>query len=159
MSKKTQSLLGSRPLSSKRSLIVSRVTGGVLQLWKVSDLSLHYSVTHDWCPGVNNRSHSVKQKIMWCCIYFIPYFWVCLNDVETDERSPQTDSDGGKGMYLLYEEVDETEVEIIHVPSPALEERKADAYRYPRTGWCSSVTVVCSGLCSESAFYLNKTIP
>lgn len=37
-------------------------------------------------------------------------------------------------MYLLYEEVDETEVEIIHVPSPALEERKADAYRYPRTG-------------------------
>uniref|UniRef100_A0A3Q3AXW5 dipeptidyl-peptidase IV n=1 Tax=Kryptolebias marmoratus TaxID=37003 RepID=A0A3Q3AXW5_KRYMA len=31
-------------------------------------------------------------------------------------------------------EVDETEVEIIHVPSPALEERKADAYRYPRTG-------------------------
>lgn len=39
-------------------------------------------------------------------------------------------------MYLLYEEVDETEVEIIHVPSPALEERKADAYRYPRTGQC-----------------------
>jgi hypothetical protein len=28
-------------------------------------------------------------------------------------------------MYLLYEEVDESEVEIIHVPSPALEERKA----------------------------------
>uniref|UniRef100_A0A8C5BFT9 dipeptidyl-peptidase IV n=1 Tax=Gadus morhua TaxID=8049 RepID=A0A8C5BFT9_GADMO len=42
--------------------------------------------------------------------------------------------DGGKTMYLLYEEVDESEVEIIHVPSPALEERKADAYRYPRTG-------------------------
>uniref|UniRef100_A0A8C6WJ11 dipeptidyl-peptidase IV n=1 Tax=Neogobius melanostomus TaxID=47308 RepID=A0A8C6WJ11_9GOBI len=37
-------------------------------------------------------------------------------------------------MRLLYEEVDETDVEIIHVPSPALEERKADAYRYPRTG-------------------------
>lgn len=44
------------------------------------------------------------------------------------------DSDGGKILHLLYEEVDETEVEIIHVPSPALEERKADAYRYPRTG-------------------------
>ncbi|KAL0966661.1 hypothetical protein UPYG_G00298010 [Umbra pygmaea] len=44
------------------------------------------------------------------------------------------DSDGGKTLHLLYEEVDETEVEIIHVPSPALEERKADAYRYPRTG-------------------------
>lgn len=42
-------------------------------------------------------------------------------------------------MYLLYEEVDETEVEIIHVPSPALEERKADAYRYPRTGWFNSI--------------------
>lgn len=48
--------------------------------------------------------------------------------------SPLLDSDGGKTLYLLYEEVDETEVEIIHVPSPALEERKADAYRYPRTG-------------------------
>uniref|UniRef100_A0A8C5GM05 dipeptidyl-peptidase IV n=1 Tax=Gouania willdenowi TaxID=441366 RepID=A0A8C5GM05_GOUWI len=44
------------------------------------------------------------------------------------------DPNGGKTMHLLYEEVDETEVEIIHVPSPALEERKADAYRYPRTG-------------------------
>lgn len=37
-------------------------------------------------------------------------------------------------MQLLYEEVDESDVEIIHVPSPALEERKADVYRYPRTG-------------------------
>ena len=25
-------------------------------------------------------------------------------------------------------------MEIIHVPSPALEERKTDSYRYPRTG-------------------------
>lgn len=49
---------------------------------------------------------------------------------------PLSDSNGGKTVYLLYEEVDETEVEIIHVPSPALEERKADAYRYPRTGQC-----------------------
>uniref|UniRef100_A0A8B9KJ44 dipeptidyl-peptidase IV n=1 Tax=Astyanax mexicanus TaxID=7994 RepID=A0A8B9KJ44_ASTMX len=40
----------------------------------------------------------------------------------------------GKTLQLLYEEVDESEVEIIHVPSPALEERKADVYRYPRTG-------------------------
>ncbi|GCC38590.1 hypothetical protein chiPu_0017105 [Chiloscyllium punctatum] len=44
------------------------------------------------------------------------------------------DSDGVKTFYLLYEEVDESDVEIIHVPSPALEERKADTYRYPRTG-------------------------
>lgn len=58
----------------------------------------------------------------------------------TNALPPQTDSDGGKRVYLLYEEVDETEVEIIHVPSPALEERKADAYRYPRTGRCSPVT-------------------
>lgn len=77
----------------------------------------------------------------------------------TDERSLPTDSDGGKRVYLLYEEVDETEVEIIHVPSPALEERKADAYRYPRTGWRSLVTVVHLGLCSESACYRNKTTP
>uniref|UniRef100_A0A6I8QND6 dipeptidyl-peptidase IV n=1 Tax=Xenopus tropicalis TaxID=8364 RepID=A0A6I8QND6_XENTR len=37
-------------------------------------------------------------------------------------------------LRILYEEVDESDVEIIHVPSPALEERKTDAYRYPRTG-------------------------
>uniref|UniRef100_G3PSD5 dipeptidyl-peptidase IV n=1 Tax=Gasterosteus aculeatus aculeatus TaxID=481459 RepID=G3PSD5_GASAC len=56
---------------------------------------------------------------------FTGYWW---------SPSAVEDSNGGKTVYLLYEEVDETEVEIIHVPSPALEERKADAYRYPRTG-------------------------
>uniref|UniRef100_A0A8C8HHR9 dipeptidyl-peptidase IV n=1 Tax=Oncorhynchus tshawytscha TaxID=74940 RepID=A0A8C8HHR9_ONCTS len=56
---------------------------------------------------------------------FTGYWW---------SPSAVEDSDGGKTLHLLYEEVDETEVEIIHVPSPALEERKADAYRYPRTG-------------------------
>ncbi|NXV82113.1 DPP9 peptidase, partial [Atlantisia rogersi] len=43
-------------------------------------------------------------------------------------------SDDLKTLRILYEEVDESEVEIIHVPSPALEERKTDSYRYPRTG-------------------------
>ncbi|XP_074207145.1 dipeptidyl peptidase 9 isoform X6 [Camelus bactrianus] len=42
-------------------------------------------------------------------------------------------SEGCKTLRILYEEVDESEVEIIHVPSPALEERKTDSYRYPRT--------------------------
>ncbi|KAM9242379.1 dipeptidyl peptidase 9 isoform 3-T3 [Dugong dugon] len=42
-------------------------------------------------------------------------------------------SEGLKTLRILYEEVDESEVEIIHVPSPALEERKTDSYRYPRT--------------------------
>lgn len=45
-----------------------------------------------------------------------------------------SESDGGKTLQILYEEVDESEVEIIHVPSPALEERKTDVYRYPRAG-------------------------
>ncbi|KAM3619668.1 uncharacterized protein V6R79_011590 [Siganus canaliculatus] len=44
------------------------------------------------------------------------------------------ESDGGKTLQILYEEVDESGVEIIHVPSPALEERKTDVYRYPRAG-------------------------
>lgn len=43
-------------------------------------------------------------------------------------------SEGHKTLRILYEEVDESEVEVIHVPSPALEERKTDSYRYPRTG-------------------------
>lgn len=46
----------------------------------------------------------------------------------------RSESDGGKTLQILYEEVDESEVEIIHVPSPALEERKTDTYRYPRAG-------------------------
>lgn len=45
-----------------------------------------------------------------------------------------SESDGGKTLQILYEEVDESEVEIIHVPSPALEERQTDVYRYPRAG-------------------------
>lgn len=43
-------------------------------------------------------------------------------------------SEGHKTLRILYEEVDESEVEVVHVPSPALEDRKTDAYRYPRTG-------------------------
>ncbi|XP_073076582.1 dipeptidyl peptidase 9 isoform X4 [Manis javanica] len=43
-------------------------------------------------------------------------------------------AEGHKTLRVLYEEVDESEVEVIHVPSPALEERKTDSYRYPRTG-------------------------
>ena len=67
---------------------------------------------------------------------FPVYAWLKLDDYFFSSFS---DPNGGKTLYLLYEEVDETEVEIIHVPSPALEERKADAYRYPRTGQCSSM--------------------
>lgn len=64
---------------------------------------------------------------------------LCYVYVNNAENLLTSDPSGGKTAYLLYEEVDETEVEIIHVPSPALEERKADAYRYPRTGKCSHV--------------------
>ena len=37
---------------------------------------------------------------------------------------------------ILYEdeENDESEVEIIHVTSPMLETRRADSFRYPKTG-------------------------
>lgn len=49
---------------------------------------------------------------------------------------PLPGSEGRKTLRILYEEVDESEVEVIHVPSPALEERKTDSYRYPRTGEC-----------------------
>ncbi|XP_028672429.1 dipeptidyl peptidase 9 [Erpetoichthys calabaricus] len=64
------------------------------------------------------------------------------------------DSEGGKTLMLLYEEVDESEVEIIHVPSPALEERKADAYRYPRTG--SKNPKICLKLAEVKTDYLGR---
>uniref|UniRef100_A0A5F9DA66 dipeptidyl-peptidase IV n=1 Tax=Oryctolagus cuniculus TaxID=9986 RepID=A0A5F9DA66_RABIT len=41
---------------------------------------------------------------------------------------------GGKILRILYEENDESEVEIIHVTSPLLETRRADSFRYPKTG-------------------------
>uniref|UniRef100_A0A8C0UFZ2 dipeptidyl-peptidase IV n=1 Tax=Cyanistes caeruleus TaxID=156563 RepID=A0A8C0UFZ2_CYACU len=42
--------------------------------------------------------------------------------------------DGGKVLQILYEENDESEVEIIHVTSPMLETRRTDSFRYPKTG-------------------------
>ncbi|XP_060115945.1 dipeptidyl peptidase 8 [Heteronotia binoei] len=41
---------------------------------------------------------------------------------------------GGKILRILYEENDESEVEIIHVTSPMLETRRTDSFRYPKTG-------------------------
>ncbi|NXP39891.1 DPP9 peptidase, partial [Leiothrix lutea] len=57
---------------------------------------------------------------------FTGYWWCPTASTEGSEEL--------KTLRILYEEVDESEVEIIHVPSPALEERKTDSYRYPRTG-------------------------
>ncbi|XP_039589588.1 dipeptidyl peptidase 9 isoform X2 [Passer montanus] len=62
---------------------------------------------------------------------FTGYWWCPTASTEGSEDL--------KTLRILYEEVDESEVEIIHVPSPALEERKTDSYRYPRTD------CVCSG--------------
>uniref|UniRef100_A0A8C4R8X0 dipeptidyl-peptidase IV n=1 Tax=Eptatretus burgeri TaxID=7764 RepID=A0A8C4R8X0_EPTBU len=50
------------------------------------------------------------------------------------------DSAGNKIIWILYEEVDESNVEVIHIPAPALEERKSDSFRYPRAG-TKNVTV------------------
>ncbi|XP_057696910.1 dipeptidyl peptidase 9-like isoform X3 [Corythoichthys intestinalis] len=44
------------------------------------------------------------------------------------------ESEGGKTLTILFEEVDESEVDIIHVPSPTKEESYTDVYRYPRAG-------------------------
>ncbi|XP_026528899.1 dipeptidyl peptidase 8 isoform X1 [Notechis scutatus] len=41
---------------------------------------------------------------------------------------------GGKILRILYEENDESEVEVIHVTSPMLETRRTDSFRYPKAG-------------------------
>nr|XP_047933659.1 dipeptidyl peptidase 9 isoform X4 [Anser cygnoides] len=71
---------------------------------------------------------------------FTGYWWCPTASTEGSEDL--------KTLRILYEEVDESEVEIIHVPSPALEERKTDSYRYPRTdrvrsGQGAGATVCC----------------
>uniref|UniRef100_A0A8D0R488 dipeptidyl-peptidase IV n=1 Tax=Sus scrofa TaxID=9823 RepID=A0A8D0R488_PIG len=45
----------------------------------------------------------------------------------------ETTPSGSKILRILYEENDESEVEIIHVTSPLLETRRADSFRYPKT--------------------------
>uniref|UniRef100_A0A672J2X4 dipeptidyl-peptidase IV n=1 Tax=Salarias fasciatus TaxID=181472 RepID=A0A672J2X4_SALFA len=81
---------------------------------------------------------------------FTGYWW---------SPSAVEDPSGGKTVYLLYEEVDETEVEIIHVPSPALEERKADAYRYPRTGSGNVLFQIVSTQDKELVVPFNSLFP
>ncbi|CAM5087583.1 unnamed protein product [Natator depressus] len=53
-------------------------------------------------------------------------YWWCPNAEPTVT--------GGKILRILYEENDESEVEIIHVTSPMLETRRTDSFRYPKTG-------------------------
>uniref|UniRef100_A0A663EPU8 dipeptidyl-peptidase IV n=1 Tax=Aquila chrysaetos chrysaetos TaxID=223781 RepID=A0A663EPU8_AQUCH len=69
------------------------------------------------------------------------------NELDNVEEDPKSEFDrytgywwspkapnGGKVLRILYEENDESEVEIIHVTSPMLETRKTDSFRYPKTG-------------------------
>ena len=37
---------------------------------------------------------------------------------------------------ILYEEVDESEVDILHIVSPQTEGATCDQYRYPKAGYC-----------------------
>uniref|UniRef100_A0A8C0HJE7 dipeptidyl-peptidase IV n=1 Tax=Chelonoidis abingdonii TaxID=106734 RepID=A0A8C0HJE7_CHEAB len=46
---------------------------------------------------------------------------------------PNAEPSKGKILRILYEENDESEVEIIHVTSPMLETRRTDSFRYPKT--------------------------
>nr|XP_006824516.1 PREDICTED: dipeptidyl peptidase 9 [Saccoglossus kowalevskii] len=43
-------------------------------------------------------------------------------------------SDGSQTIQILYEEVDESGVEILHISSPASGDKDVDEYRYPRAG-------------------------
>lgn len=74
----------------------------------------------------------VKVNSPWFYSYFLP---ACQTLTDGLHRCLcASEPDGGKTLQILYEEVNESEVDIIHVPSPALEERKTDVYRYPRAG-------------------------
>ncbi|XP_075431453.1 dipeptidyl peptidase 8 isoform X2 [Ascaphus truei] len=53
-------------------------------------------------------------------------YWWCPRNEPT--------ASGGQILRILYEENDESEVEIIHVTSPMLETRRTDSFRYPKAG-------------------------
>ncbi|KAM4746824.1 dipeptidyl peptidase 8 isoform 2-T2 [Rhinophrynus dorsalis] len=53
-------------------------------------------------------------------------YWWCPRNEKT--------ASGGQILRILYEENDESEVEIIHVTSPMLETRRTDSFRYPKAG-------------------------
>ena len=42
---------------------------------------------------------------------------------------------GEKVFRILYEEVDESDVDILHIVSPQTEGATCDQYRYPKAGW------------------------
>lgn len=83
-----------------------------------------------WSPAAQEGEQRIHKLGVVCdtCLLILFFAWFYWSPL------PGSDSDGGKTLQILYEEVDESEVEIIHVPSPALEERKTDIYRYPRAG-------------------------
>ncbi|KAG8440767.1 hypothetical protein GDO86_006488 [Hymenochirus boettgeri] len=53
-------------------------------------------------------------------------YWWCPRNEKT--------ASGNQILRILYEENDESEVEIIHVTSPMLETRRTDSFRYPKAG-------------------------
>ncbi|XP_070537358.1 dipeptidyl peptidase 9-like isoform X2 [Ptychodera flava] len=50
------------------------------------------------------------------------------------QPSAKTDQDGSQTLRMLYEEVDESDVEILHITSPSGADKDVDEYRYPRAG-------------------------
>ncbi|XP_077993060.1 dipeptidyl peptidase 9-like [Glandiceps talaboti] len=50
-----------------------------------------------------------------------------------------TNDDGSQTIRILYEEVDESDVEILHITSPGGGDKDVDEYRYPRAGTNNAV--------------------
>ena len=68
-------------------------------------------------------------------------YWWCPTPLATDLHldSPEYDissssSTSSSSYCILYEEVDESMVEILNIFSPSVEGKNVDQYRYPRAG-------------------------
>ncbi|KAE8618444.1 hypothetical protein XENTR_v10009385 [Xenopus tropicalis] len=83
---------------------------------------------HKDLAGVEEDAHSAGVATFVLQEEFDRYtgYWWCPHNEKT--------ASGGQILRILYEENDESEVEIIHVTSPMLETRRTDSFRYPKAG-------------------------
>uniref|UniRef100_A0A6I8NF23 dipeptidyl-peptidase IV n=1 Tax=Ornithorhynchus anatinus TaxID=9258 RepID=A0A6I8NF23_ORNAN len=88
------------------------------------------------CPNIRMDPKLCSADPNWIAFIHSNDIWIS-NIVTREERRltyVHNAPSGGKILRILYEENDESEVEIIHVTSPMLETRRTDSFRYPKTG-------------------------
>ncbi|XP_043933383.1 dipeptidyl peptidase 8 [Protopterus annectens] len=92
---------------------------------------------HEGLPNTENSPKSAGIATYVLQEEFNRYtgYWWC-------PEAEQTSAHGERILRILYEENDESNVEVIHVASPFLEKRKTECFRYPCAGTSNPKTTL-----------------